>query len=790
MRAPARTRRNRSSLIALAATIALFAALPLAPTPAGAAAPPNGLTSWKLKSVFADVSLNHAVYVPQRDTLLVVLGPRDPSLGNELVEVNPATGRIGRHARFGSNPTRIALTSDGLFAYLAFAGTSAIAKVDLTTFLAVQYIRLANDPEGGATFAIDLAVSPGNNDLIVAAVHHLSCCAPTDRTLVAFRNGVALPRTAASEGGRDVVVFRNAAEVLAFSGTSVSRLSVTSDGLHGISSYRDDRFGAHGKMAGKYLAQASGALSDPATGTIVRTFGNYSYGYGVAPSVANDRIAFAYYGSGGITDLSLYVLSTGALVDIHHFYAPVVLRDPRDIVATSAGYAIVASTGLHLFGPGVQPDASSNVPAQPKALSAKWQQTRVPWAATDLVWDPVRRLLYAAIRSTDETYPNEIIAIQPETQRVVKRVFVGGNPIAMDMTDLGTSLFVSLSETNAVAKVDLLTFLVVQQIPLGTIDEKVLRGGDIDALPLTTDSFAIVVREATEPPVPEQPRRGVAMYTLGLRSPSAVFEPGNHIATIHSTAVSPLALYGSGNGKFSQMRVSATGVETVDTNNYWLTYSGEFTFAKNGTAWGSDGSVFAPAGPFNLGWNVMAGPIVLDEARNRAYEQFFGDVFEIEMSTGKVLNTVFLNGYIDQVMVQFGNGIAGISGGITFVGPRTCLGREATVSGLTGTSGNDVIIGTDYADDTIVGGGGNDIICGLGGNDWIWGGDGQDYVDGGQGNDSIAGGSGNDGIGGGEGDDRLSGGSGIDTCQGNNGTNAFTACELTDQLLVDTPPIT
>jgi hypothetical protein len=44
----------------------------------------------------------------------------------------------------------------------------------------------------------------------------------------------------------------------------------------------------------------------------------------------------------------------------------------------------------------------------------------------------------------------------------------------------------------------------------------------------------------------------------------------------------------------------------------------------------------------------------------------------------------------------------------------TCFGRQATVTGIIGTNGDDVIIGSQTTNDTIVGLGGNDRICGLG----------------------------------------------------------------------------
>jgi Ca2+-binding RTX toxin-like protein len=85
-----------------------------------------------------------------------------------------------------------------------------------------------------------------------------------------------------------------------------------------------------------------------------------------------------------------------------------------------------------------------------------------------------------------------------------------------------------------------------------------------------------------------------------------------------------------------------------------------------------------------------------------------------------------------------------------------CGGKACTVlcpgKGLpcTGTSGNDVICGSDTRD-VIDAKGGNDLVCGWYGNDEIKCGPGNDWCWGGPGNDSIAGGTGNDTIDGGPG---------------------------------------
>ncbi|MBD2168748.1 choice-of-anchor I family protein [Calothrix membranacea FACHB-236] len=89
---------------------------------------------------------------------------------------------------------------------------------------------------------------------------------------------------------------------------------------------------------------------------------------------------------------------------------------------------------------------------------------------------------------------------------------------------------------------------------------------------------------------------------------------------------------------------------------------------------------------------------------------------------------------------------------------------------INGTSGNNILLGTDKVD-IIRGLGGNDIITGNKNNDFLYGGSGNDALEGGDGNDNLYGDEGNDGLLGGKGDDTLSGGSGNDALEGGDGND-------------------
>jgi len=100
---------------------------------------------------------------------------------------------------------------------------------------------------------------------------------------------------------------------------------------------------------------------------------------------------------------------------------------------------------------------------------------------------------------------------------------------------------------------------------------------------------------------------------------------------------------------------------------------------------------------------------------------------------------------------------------------------------ITGTEGDDMLVGTACADD-IKGLGGNDIIDGRAGDDYIDGGAGNDHIMGGAGNDILHGGAGNDIIFGGAGNDQISGGAGDDRLFGDDGDDTIFGDDGDDQI--------
>ena len=135
--------------------------------------------------------------------------------------------------------------------------------------------------------------------------------------------------------------------------------------------------------------------------------------------------------------------------------------------------------------------------------------------AWDLAWDSVRGRLYAAVRSDDPRYPNEVVAIDPQTGAVVARISPGASPGVLAIADDASKLYVALDGEAAVARIDLATFTRDLRFLVGTGAEGTQYAQDIEVMPGTPGTVAISRIQLSFRPMHD----GVALYDDGVMRP-------------------------------------------------------------------------------------------------------------------------------------------------------------------------------------------------------------------------------------------------------------------------------
>lgn len=141
--------------------------------------------------------------------------------------------------------------------------------------------------------------------------------------------------------------------------------------------------------------------------------------------------------------------------------------------------------------------------------------------AWELAWDSVRGRLYASVRSDDARYPNEVVAIAPQTGTVVAHISPGDGPGALAISDDASKLYVTLDGEAAVARIDLATFTRDLRFLLGTGDQGTQFAQDIEVLPGAPGTVAISRVQLAFSPHHD----GVALYDDGVVRPATTPSP-------------------------------------------------------------------------------------------------------------------------------------------------------------------------------------------------------------------------------------------------------------------------
>lgn len=129
-------------------------------------APGGGTTSGQTFSAYAPIVSNSMVYNPTNGLLYLSIPSKvGAPYGNTVVSMDPATGALGTPIPVGSEPNKLALTSDGKYLWVGIDGANGIRRIDLTTNTAGLQFGLNN--LNGVASAGALLALPGAPDSVI-----------------------------------------------------------------------------------------------------------------------------------------------------------------------------------------------------------------------------------------------------------------------------------------------------------------------------------------------------------------------------------------------------------------------------------------------------------------------------------------------------------------------------------------------------------------------------------------------------------------------------------------------
>lgn len=271
------------------------------PAPGGGTTAPLAFTAY-LGLVNNDMVYNSA------DGLLYVSVPGSVAkMGNSIVSVDPVTGNVTRQIWVGSNPNKLALSSDGKQIFVGLDGAGAAAQVNLATGQVVSQFSL-----GGGTGVYNapytakyLAAVPGQPNSVAVV---------SNGTGVAiYDSGVARAKNSSSLGfGAGPIAFGSSASTLyTASGSTVYRLTIDSTGVAAGTSIYSGSYSSlnYIQYDNGQIYLNSGAVLNASTGALLGTFYSSASTAAFGPVAPDSTLGLAFVGAGYISTNSPQVLA-------------------------------------------------------------------------------------------------------------------------------------------------------------------------------------------------------------------------------------------------------------------------------------------------------------------------------------------------------------------------------------------------------------------------------------------------------------------------------------------------
>jgi trimeric autotransporter adhesin len=259
-------------------------------------APGGGTSSPQVYTTYILIPNNDIAYNPS-DGLLYASVPAEAvgALGNCVVGIDPLTGAVTRQIWVGTNPNKLAISTDGTQLFVGLDGAGAVAQVDLTQGKVVNQFSLGGGPGvyDAPYLAQYLAAVPGSPNSIAVAIQG-SFSSGTGVTI--FDSGV--PRTANSSSvGEGPLSFGSSASNLYVAGSAVQDLTVSSTGITAATTvYSSSGAVSSLQYDNGRLYLSTGAVVNASTGLLLGTFYSSASDPATGPVVSDSTLGSAFVG--------------------------------------------------------------------------------------------------------------------------------------------------------------------------------------------------------------------------------------------------------------------------------------------------------------------------------------------------------------------------------------------------------------------------------------------------------------------------------------------------------------
>ena len=226
---------------------------------------------------FIDLNAYDLVYNPFENYIYASVQSSDSSYGNSIVKINPTTGSIENSVFVGSEPRKLAISSDGEYIYIGLYGAGSISRYYVPTGVVDKTFSLGTGSYG-ATYAEDIAVQPGNNK-VIAVSRFRKGISPRHDGVAIYDDGIELPQKTRDHTGSNVIEFSDEPEIVYGYCNETTNYGVYTNFVNenGISQIAQNGglisgFGTNFEYDDGFIYSTSGRVIDTSTMTLVGQF--------------------------------------------------------------------------------------------------------------------------------------------------------------------------------------------------------------------------------------------------------------------------------------------------------------------------------------------------------------------------------------------------------------------------------------------------------------------------------------------------------------------------------------
>src|SRR5258706_5866561 len=133
--------------------------------------------------------------------------------GNSLTPINPVAATVGQSVFVGSEPNKLAISSEGQTIYVGLDGANAVRPFDVQTLTPGTQFTLGSDPFFGPNRAEDMAGAPDQPGVVAVSLLRPNV-SPRHGGVAVYDNGVQRGLPTASHTGSNAIEFSNSPVVL------------------------------------------------------------------------------------------------------------------------------------------------------------------------------------------------------------------------------------------------------------------------------------------------------------------------------------------------------------------------------------------------------------------------------------------------------------------------------------------------------------------------------------------------------------------------------------------------